>query len=97
MRSVQTARRIHKLAADIGIEQTFVVANKIRQRRESDLLEQALSEQNIIGTIPFSAELARADLEGRSVDVEDQAFAEAVGRIGEALENELDGQRAAAQ
>ena len=97
MRSVQTARRIHKLAADIGIEQTFVVANKIRQRRESDLLQQALSEQNIIGTLPFSAELARADLEGRPVDVEDQAFAEAVGRIGEALENELDGRQAAAQ
>ena len=96
MRSVQTATRIRKLAADIGIKQTFVVANKIRERHESDVLERALSEQTIIGTLPFSTELARADLEGRPVDVEDQAFAESVGRIGEALEKELDGQRTAA-
>ena len=97
MRSVQTAVRIQKLAKDIGIARTFVVANNIRQQHEREMLEQALQEQIIIGMLPYSAELARADLEGRAVDVEDRTFFEAVGRIGEALESELDGPRPAAQ
>jgi len=89
MRSVQTAARIRKLAGDIGIRTTFAVANKIRQPAELETLRSALGEENIIGTLPYSNELARADLEGRSVDVEDRAFAEAVEGIGEALEKHL--------
>jgi len=91
MRSVQTATRVHKLATDIGIMRTLVVANKIREDREVQTLDRALNGQDIIGRLPFSMELARADLEGRSVDVEDQIFAEAVNRVGEALEKQLDG------
>jgi len=96
MRSVQTAARIRKLAADIGIKQAFVVANKISRRHETDLLQAALGQQSIIGAIPYSAELARADLEGRSVDVQDPKLAAAVNRIGEALETKLGQQRTAA-
>ena len=95
MRSVQTATRIGKLAADIGIRRTFVVANRIRRQDERDILETALSGQTIIGSLPYSAQLARADLEGRPVDVEDRAFADAVNCIGEALEKQLGGQQTA--
>ena len=96
MRSVQTAARIRKLAADIGIKQTFVVTNKVRGQHESDMLQEALSGQIIIGTLPYSEELARADLEGRPVDVDDPPFIEAVSRIGEALEKNLGKQRTTA-
>lgn len=89
MRSVQTAARIRKLAADIGIRQTFVVTNKIRRQQESDSLAEALGGQTILGTLPYSEALARADLEGHSVDVDDPALAGAVSRIGESLEEEL--------
>ena len=89
MRSVQTAARIQKLAHDIGIKRTFVVANKVRKEREIELIRGALSGQTIIGMLPYSEALARADLEGRPVDVEDRAFIEAAGRIGEALESRL--------
>ena len=89
MRSVQTAARIQKLARDIGIKRTFVVANKVRKEREIELIRGALSGQTIIGMLPYSEALARADLEGRPVDVEDRAFIEAAGRIGEALESRL--------
>jgi len=91
MRSVQTAARIRKLAGDIGIRTTFVVANKIRRPDELETLRAALSEDNIVGTLPYSDELARADLDGRSVDVEDRALAEAIEGIGEALEKQLGG------
>lgn len=97
MRSVQTATRIQKLAADIGIKKTFVVTNKIRQPEQNDTLAQALSGQTIIGSLPYSEELARADLEGRSVDVDDQALIDAVDRVGEALEKQLGKRPAAAE
>jgi CO dehydrogenase maturation factor len=91
MRSVQTASRVQKLASDIGIKRTFVVANKIRDQHEIDVLESKLSGQTIIGTLPFCAELARADLEGGSGDVSDGDFVAAVERIGKALEEQLSG------
>lgn len=96
MRSVQTAARIRRLAADIGIRRSFVVANKVSQQHERQTLELALNGQIIIGMLPYCAELARADLEGRAAAVEDQAFVEAVNRIGEALENQLGSQRTVA-
>jgi CO dehydrogenase maturation factor len=91
MRSVQTAARIRKLAGDIGIRTTFVVANKIRQPEQLETLRSALGEEHIIGTLPYSTELAQADLDGRSVDVDDPAFAESLKDIGEALETQLGG------
>jgi len=86
MRSVQTAARIHQLAGQIGIERTFVVANKISREDEREKLGRALSGQIIIGTLPYDAGLARADLEGRPVDLENPAFRQAIDRIGEALQ-----------
>ncbi|MEE8452356.1 MAG: hypothetical protein V3R99_10595, partial [Thermoguttaceae bacterium] len=89
MRSVQTAAKIQKLARDIGIERTFVVANKIRQQEQLDTLERALVGQTILAALPFSEEMARADLEGRSVNIDDLQFSEALENIGKALEDEL--------
>jgi CO dehydrogenase maturation factor len=89
MRSVQTALRIGKLADDIGIERNYVVANQIREPRERDVLARALPKGIILGILPYSSDLARADLEGRGVEVEDPAFLAAVKQVWEALENRL--------
>ncbi len=86
MRSVQTAQRIGRLAKDIGIARTLVVANKIREPKEREALERALSGQRIVGELPYCSELARGDLEGSPVSLEDTPFAEAVARVAAALE-----------
>ncbi len=91
MRSVQTATRIRKLAADIGIQRSFVVINKVRHERDEEILRRTLTGQTILGVLPYCPDLARADLEGRPADVDDRAFVEAVRRIGEALEEQLSG------
>ncbi|MHC4403519.1 MAG: ATP-binding protein [Planctomycetota bacterium] len=96
MRSVQTATRVQKLAGDIGIKQIFVVLNKVRNEHEDEVLRRALSGQNVIGMLPYDPHLARADLEGRPVDLDLATLACAVHRIGEALENRLGGQEAEA-
>ena len=90
MRSVQTAARICRLAKDIGIVHTFVVANKIAHKHELDVLRQALDGQVIIGTLPYNAELARADLEGRPLGMEDRSWDEDVGQIVRAVQKQID-------
>ncbi len=89
MRSVQTAARIRDLAAEIGIQRHFVVANKLRDPQELEVLQRALGDQKLIGTIPYYDQLVRADLHGKPVVMEDEAFAAAVRSIGEFLEKQL--------
>ncbi|MHB8902478.1 MAG: ATP-binding protein [Thermoguttaceae bacterium] len=89
MRSVQTARRIEKLACDIGIQQNYVVANQVRDQGDRDVLTRAIPQGAILGFVPYSPVLARADLEGRGVELEDPDLLAAVRRVWEALENRL--------
>ncbi len=90
MRSVQTAARVRALASEIGIRRTFVVANKIRDAHEREVLQQALGDQPIIGTIPYCDRLVRADLDGMPVLLEDDVLASAVRLIGDFLAKQLD-------
>jgi CO dehydrogenase maturation factor len=87
MRSVQTAQRVQRLAADIGIPRTLVVLNKISDPHDRVILEQALDGQKIVGELPYCPHLVRADLEGSPVDLREAAFAGAVRRLAGALES----------
>jgi len=64
-RSIETARRIEKLAGDIGIKHTGVVANKIKNGDEVKMIKQKIGKLDFLGYIPFDDEIARADFEGR--------------------------------
>jgi len=92
MRSVQTAERVVSLAGDIGIERVYVVLNKVSEERQRKSLERALKGRAILGVLPLSEVLARADLDGKPVDgalEEGQAFAAAIDAVGAAIEKEL--------
>jgi CO dehydrogenase maturation factor len=93
MRSVQTAQRVRKLAGDIGIPQTFVVANKLSTPHEREVLRRALGDQSLLGELPLDAEVARADLDARPVELNDSPFAQAVCRITAALEEQIEARR----
>jgi CO dehydrogenase maturation factor len=60
--SLETARRIMRLAHDLGIERTAVVGNKIRRQQEADFISKGLPEAEIIGFIPFDDALTQAEL-----------------------------------
>jgi CO dehydrogenase maturation factor len=93
MRSVRTAVRVRALASDIGVERVYVVFNRISEEAQRVALmahaERELKGAPVLGVLPFSKALARADLEGRSAKVDDTAFNDAVVDIKDALQKEL--------
>jgi CO dehydrogenase maturation factor len=85
MRSVQTAQRVERLAGDIGIKRVLVVANKVRSADEESALREALKGQLLVGVLPYSAALARSDLEGKAVDATDVGFSKAFGDVFDSI------------
>ncbi|MFZ5917879.1 MAG: AAA family ATPase [Chloroflexota bacterium] len=84
-RSVQTARTIRRLAQEIGIPRIAVVGNKVRDTSDEAFITQELSDFDILGFLPFSANAIEADLRGRPIfDAAPEMVAQAE-RIAQAL------------
>lgn len=65
-RSIETAYNIRNLASDIGLENIFVVGNKIRGSQDESFLTDNLKNFSFLGFIPYDNVLIEADLKGRS-------------------------------
>jgi CO dehydrogenase maturation factor len=85
-RSIETALRIRRLAADLGLEQVSAVGNKVRNGDDRDLLEQNLGDLDIAGFIPYDENIRDAETHRRPAagasDAADRAVADVVGRLG---------------
>ncbi len=62
MRSIETAQKIQRLAADIGIKQMGIVGNKVRGRRDEEFILKHLENFRMLGYIPYNEALIEADL-----------------------------------
>jgi CO dehydrogenase maturation factor len=61
-KSLETARRYHRLAVDLGIPKVSIVANKIRPGDEDIVAEYCDSHGfNLIATIPYEPRFAEAE------------------------------------
>lgn len=67
LRSIESARRIISLSAEIGLSKIKLVANKIMQAEDERFIGEALPSWELLGAIPFSPLLAGADRRGESV------------------------------
>ncbi|MBO8181215.1 MAG: P-loop NTPase [Archaeoglobus sp.] len=89
MRSVETLRRIEKLAADIGIERIAVVINKyIDSEGAKKLIEEIERDAEILGKIPYNQCFIEADLENippYKLNCEIEAFERIKNRIVEII------------
>lgn len=73
-RSIDTAENIRRLAAEIKLDQIYIVGNKIRNSKDEDYLRKHLSDFNILGFLPYADGLIEADLAGQSpYDVDSEA------------------------
>ncbi len=63
-RSRVAADKIRKLGKDIGIENIVVLANRVRSKEDKDLIEETMSDYEIIGFIPELDEVVASDRSG---------------------------------
>jgi CO dehydrogenase maturation factor len=84
-RSVQTARQVRELAADIGIKEVLVVGNKVRDEADADFLRDSFEGSHFLGFLPDSDAVRLADRDGRSAWGADDTFTDAIRAIASAL------------
>lgn len=87
-RSIETAEKVRALTRDIGLHKVAAVGSKVRNEKEEAFLKENLDGIPLIGILPFSEEIAAADLESRPPSLDDPIIFEAIRKIAEALESE---------
>jgi CO dehydrogenase maturation factor len=61
-RSIETARTVKKLAADIGLTRLGILANKVRGPQDVVFLEEQLKGFELLGIVPQSEKVRDADI-----------------------------------
>ncbi|MCM8786128.1 MAG: AAA family ATPase [Candidatus Omnitrophica bacterium] len=65
-KSIETTKRIEKLAKDINIKNIGVIGNKIESDKEKEFLKEKLSDMKILTFIPYFNEFKKSELEGQT-------------------------------
>lgn len=86
-RSIETANKVQELTKDIGIRQLVAVGSKVKTFSEEQFLRNSLETVPLIGIIPYSEEIATADMENRPPSLEDPMIWSAIEEIARRLES----------
>ncbi len=65
-RSIQTARSVKKLAADLGVNKTYVVGNKISGPEDEEFVRKNLPDFEVLGFLSVDPAIRDADFKGLS-------------------------------
>ncbi|MDR2367224.1 MAG: AAA family ATPase [Deltaproteobacteria bacterium] len=66
-RSLETARIVKRLCADLRIKKMAVVGNKVRNQSDREFIEANVDGMRVLGHIPYADSVVEADREGVSV------------------------------
>ena len=66
-RSIDCAKRVIKMASQIGIKRLCFVANKVTSAADEKFIEDALEGYELTGSIKYSESIRVADMQGASV------------------------------
>jgi CO dehydrogenase maturation factor len=87
-RSIETAAKVKQLTEDIGLTRIVAVGSKVRNQKQEDFLRANLNGIPLVGILPFSDEIANADLESRPPNLDDPTIFKAIEGIAHQLESE---------
>jgi CO dehydrogenase maturation factor len=79
--SLETAHRIKKLAAELGIGRLAAVGNKIHNKKEESYIKEALKGVGFLGFIPYDEALTSAELEGKPATEASPEIADAAANV----------------
>lgn len=84
-RSIETAKRVKELSADIGLDKLSIVGNKIRKKADIDFLKKNMAGFEFIGFLPFSDEVIESDLTDSPSVIKDIDISTEIEKIAGAL------------
>jgi len=88
-KSMETARKICSLAAELGIKRSFFVGNKVRDPEEAALIERFAAENGapLLGLVPYDEKILKAEMQGETPlkYANDSQSIAAIQKIGERL------------
>lgn len=85
-RSIETAAKVRQLTLDMGLSKVAAVGSKVRNPAQVEFLVRNLDSIPLVGVLPFSEEIAAADLESRPPDLNDPVIHAAIEEIAAHLE-----------
>ena len=65
-RSIQTAGVVREMAAQLGVKNVFVVANKVRGEEDLNFIRKGIGEMELAGYLSFHHDVMEADIRGAS-------------------------------
>ncbi|MDO4344083.1 MAG: carbon monoxide dehydrogenase accessory protein CooC [Eubacteriales bacterium] len=65
-RSIQTYMNVKRLAAELGVKQVRVVANKVRDEKDEAFIRAKIPPEDLLGIVHYSSEVIDADRNGSS-------------------------------
>ena len=66
-RSIETANNIAKMARQMGIKNVAVIANKITEENQVEIIKSQLKEVDVLAGLEYNPSLLQADLQRKSV------------------------------
>jgi CO dehydrogenase maturation factor len=79
--SVETARRIMRLARDLGLAKVGVVLNKVSCPADEAFVRDELGDVGLLASLPYSEQLRRLDREGHSVAAVNEGVGKAIDEL----------------
>lgn len=89
LRSIQTAYSVKKMSEDLGINNLFIVINKIKTEKEFILVKEKLKDFNVLGKMPYSEKVRTSDLENLSPCDSDPNFKKSIEEIAANLDKHV--------
>lgn len=86
LKALETAKRIRRLTVEMGVENIFVLGNKILNFRDRELIDKFCkdNELSLIGLLPYDDSVRRSDIEGTLLAFDSPAF-QSMQEMGEKL------------
>jgi CO dehydrogenase maturation factor len=68
LKSLETARKLYRLAKETGIKRTLVAGNKVASSFEKNLIERFITNNGmrLVGFVPYDEQILKADMEGET-------------------------------
>lgn len=88
IKSLETAKYIHTLAKDAGIEQVFLIGNKVANKLQKDAIKKFAENNNLnmLDFVPFDEQVVKAEMQGETpLKYEESLAVQTVEKLGAKL------------